>query len=66
MPFPITGYTVFIGHPEIGAHQPQFQTIDEAEEFANGLRAVSNLTVSEPIAVIATEHIKVTTCGIKS
>ena len=59
MAFPITGYLVFVYKPEVGPHAPQFQSMDEAEKFANDLRAVSNnLTVSEPIAVTATESYK--------
>jgi len=59
MVFPVTGYVVFVYHTDIGSHHPQFSSIDEAEKFANDLRAVStNLTVSEPIPVIATESHK--------
>ena len=59
MAFPITGYVVFVYQPDVGAHAPQFQSIDEAEKFANDLRALTKLTVSEPIPVIATETNKV-------
>ena len=58
MGFPVTGYVVFVYHTDIGSHHPQFSSIDEAEKFANDLRAVTNLTVSEPIPVIATESHK--------
>ena len=59
MGFPVIGYVVFVYHIDIGSHHPQFSSIDEAEKFANDLRAVSkNLTVSEPIPVTATESYK--------
>ena len=59
MKFPITSYVVFVHSQTIGAHAPQFERIDEAEEFANSLRAATSLTVSEPIPVIMTEQVKV-------
>ena len=59
MAFPVTGYLVFVYQADVGAHAPQFQSMDEAEKFANDLRALTNLTVSEPIPVIATESYKV-------
>ena len=59
MGFPVFGYVVFVYHIDVGSHHPQFSSIDEAEKFANDLRAISNnLTVSEPIAVTATESHK--------
>ena len=62
MAFPVTGYVVFVYQPDVGAHAPQFQSMDEAEKFANDLRALTKLTVSEPIPVIATEEVKIPTC----
>ena len=64
MPFPITAYIVFVDHPDVGPHAPRFKTIDEAEKFANDLRALTNLTVSEPIPEIATESMTITREGI--
>ena len=59
MVFPVTSYIVFIYQGEVGTHAPHFPSLDEAEKFANDLRAVSNnLTVSEPIPVTATESYK--------
>tara|TARA_Y100001938_G_scaffold140466_1_gene208688 strand:+ start:683 stop:880 length:198 start_codon:yes stop_codon:yes gene_type:complete len=58
MKFPVTGYVVFVYNDKIGAHAPQFKSIDEAEEFSNGIRATTNLTVSEPIPVVLTDQIK--------
>jgi hypothetical protein len=51
MKFPITSYVVFVHNQTIGAHAPQFEKIDDAENFANSLRATTSLTVSEPIPV---------------
>ena len=51
----ITSYIVFVHNETIGAHVPTFKTIEEAEQFANSIRAVTSLTVSEPIPVVMTE-----------
>ena len=66
MGFPITAYIVFVDHPDVGPHAPRFKTIDEAEKFANDLRAVAGqlLTVSEPIPEIATESMTITREGV--
>lgn len=58
MSLPVTGYVVFVHHIDIGAHAPQFASMDEAEEFANAIRAITKLTVSEPIPVVLTESKK--------
>ena len=54
----ITAYYVFIHDHRIGPHAPQFDNMDDAENFANSIRAVTTLTVSEPIPVIMTEEVK--------
>mgnify|MGYP003319143141 CR=1 FL=1 len=36
-----------------------FESIDDAENFANSIRATTSLTVSEPIPVIMSEEVKV-------
>ena len=59
MKFPITSYVVFVHTQTIGAHAPQFEKIDDAENFANAIRATTCLSVSEPIPVIMTDEIKV-------
>ena len=64
MTFPVTGYVVFVYNDSIGAHAPQFKSIDEAEEFANGVRATTSLTVSEPIPVILTQESKSSLMGV--
>ena len=66
MPFPVTAYIVFVDHPDVGPHAPRFKTIDEAEKFANDLRALTNLTVSEPIPEIASESMTITRSGIST
>ena len=58
MTFPVTGYVVFVYNDKIGAHAPQFKSIDEAESFANGVRVTTNLTVSEPMPIVLTDQIK--------
>ena len=62
MGFPVTAYIVFVDHPDVGPHAPRFKTIDEAEKFANDLRALTKLTVSEPIPEIATERVNLPRC----
>ena len=62
MGFPVTAYIVFVDHPDVGPHAPRFKTIDEAEKFANDLRALTNLTVSESIPEIVTENINLSKC----
>ena len=54
----ITSYVVFVHNHRIGAHAPQFENMDDAENFANAIRAVTDLIVSEPIPVVITEKIK--------
>ena len=54
----ITSYVVFVHDHRIGAHAPQFENLDDAENFANAMRAVTNCIVSEPIPVVITETIK--------
>ena len=63
MQFPITSYIVFVHNQTIGAHAPQFKSIDEAESFANGVRVTTNLTVSEPIPIVLTDQIKMPVKG---
>ena len=43
MKFPVTGYVVFVYNDMIGAHAPQFKSMDEAESFANGVRVTTGL-----------------------
>ena len=62
MGFPGTAYIVCVDHPDVGPHAPRFKTMDEAEKFANDLRALTKLTVSEPIPEIATESVNLPKC----
>ena len=62
MGFPVTAYIVFVDHPDVGPHAPRFKTMYEAEKFANDLRALTKLTVSEPIPEIATESVNLPKC----
>ena len=63
MQFPVTGYVVFVYSEKIGAHAPQFKSMDEAESFANGVRVTTNLTVSEPMPIVLTDQIKLPVKG---
>lgn len=59
MTFPVTSYVVFVHNGDVGTHAPAFPTWDEAEEFANSLRAVANnLVVSEPYPVTPVQEIR--------
>ena len=58
MQFHVTGYVVFVYSEKIGAHAPQFRSMDEAESFSNGVRVITSLTVSEPMPVVLTDQIK--------
>ena len=62
MGFPVTAYIVFVDHPDVGPHAPRFKTFDEAEKFANDLRALTKLTVIEPIPEQASENINLPKC----
>jgi len=66
MNLPITSYVVFIHNEDIGTFAPAFPDLDQAEEFANALRAVTNnLVVSEPNPVVATQNISVRAFPVK-
>ena len=57
--FPVTEYIVFIYHKGVNrAHNAHFSSLDEAEVFANDLRALSKFTVSEPVPVTLTESLE--------
>jgi len=60
MAFPVTGYVVFILYIDTNkTHIPQFQTMDEAELFANEMRiATAHCIISEPYPVVLIEHKK--------
>ena len=59
MRLPVTSYVVFIHNEDTGTFTPKFASIDEAEEFANAMRLLSNdTTVSEPYPIVATKVVK--------
>lgn len=61
MKLPVTAYLVLMHHREAGTFSPAFPTLDEAEEFSNAMRAITNgLAVAEPIPMVDTENHKVT------
>lgn len=52
------GYVVMLHHQGVGTFAPAFQTMDEAEEFSNAIRLVTNdVAVSEPVPVVSTRGI---------
>jgi hypothetical protein len=60
MNLPVTGYVVMMHHQDVGTFAPTFRTIDEAEEFSNAMRLVTDGTaISEPVPIVATQSIKV-------
>ena len=60
MAFPVTGYLVFILYIDTNkTHTPQFETMDDAELFANEMRvATSHCIISVRYPVVLTEHKK--------
>jgi hypothetical protein len=61
MTIPVTShYVVMLYNEDIGAFAPAFPSFDEAEEFANAIRAVvgDKLAIAEPVPVVATESLK--------
>ena len=54
----ITSYYVFIHDHRVGPHAPQFDNIDDAENFANSMRAITQCVVSEPVPMLMTEEVK--------
>lgn len=55
-----TGYLVLMHHNEGGTFAPAFQTLDDAEEFANAMRLFTDdIAISEPVPMVQTVHKKV-------
>ena len=55
----VTTWVVLIHSPGIGTYAPQFPSIDDAEEFSNAMRVITeDAAISEPIPIIKTETIK--------
>lgn len=54
-----TGYLVLMHNNDAGTFAPAFQTLDDAEEFANAMRLVTeNIAISEPVPMVQTVHRK--------
>lgn len=54
-----TGYLVLMHHCEAGTFAPAFQTMDEAENFANAMRLVTDdIAISEPVPIVHTMNRK--------
>jgi hypothetical protein len=55
MKFPVANYVVMMHHQKAGTFAPAFPTLDEAEEFSNAMRAVTDgIAISEPVPVVIT------------
>ena len=55
-----TGYLVLMHHKEAGTFAPAFQSMDDAEEFANAMRLITeDIAISEPVPMVETIHKKV-------
>ena len=60
----VTSWVVMIHVPSMGTYAPQFPSIDEAEEFSNAMRVLTDDTaVSEPIPIVKTQTVKVDKIG---
>ena len=47
-------------NPDVGTFAPAFKSLDEAEEFSNAMRLITdNVAISEPVPVVVTQSIKV-------
>jgi len=52
-----TGYLVMMHHNEAGTFAPAFPTLDDAEEFANAMRLITEgIAISEPVPIVQTIH----------
>lgn len=62
MKLPVTSWVIMMHHQDAGTFAPAFPTIDEAEEFSNAMRLVTdNIAISEPVPVVATQTVKIQT-----
>jgi hypothetical protein len=52
MKLPITGYVVMMHHDEVGTFAPAFRNMDQAEEFSNAMRLVTEMAVAEPVPMV--------------
>jgi hypothetical protein len=62
MQLPVTNYVVMLHHHDVGTFAPAFPNLDEAEEFSNAMRLITNdVAVSEPVPVAARQAINFST-----
>ena len=55
MKLPVTAYIVMMHNPDVGTFAPAFPNLDDAIEFSNAMRLISdNIAVAEPIPLVAT------------
>lgn len=55
MKLPVTAYVVMLHNNDVGTFAPAFPTLDEAIEFSNALRLITQDTaVAEPVPLVAT------------
>jgi len=50
MKLPVTTYVVLMHHQDAGSFAPAFSNLDDAEEFSNAMRLLTDgIAVSEPL-----------------
>ena len=55
MNLPTTAYIVMLHHQEVGTFAPAFRNLDDAEEFSNAMRLMTNnIAISEPVPLVQT------------
>jgi len=60
MKLPVTAYLVLMHHQEAGTFAPAFASLDEAENFSNALRAITDgIAIAEPIPMVSTQETKI-------
>lgn len=60
MKLPVTAWIVMMHHQEAGTFAPAFPTIDEAEEFSNAMRAITDgFAIAEPVPMVQTTAIQI-------
>jgi uncharacterized protein YccT (UPF0319 family) len=54
----LKGYVVMLHHQEVGTFAPTFPNMDDAEEFSNAMRILTDdVSISEPVPIVASKHI---------
>jgi hypothetical protein len=60
MKLPVTAYLVLMHNQEVGTFAPAFASLDEAEEFSNAMRAITDgIAIAEPIPMVSTQETKI-------